>query len=62
MGYRQPIRLENFVIVIISDTMTLYRNSDRALSLKEDKEERGAVLSSRFNHGRQIRVSVRLDL
>ena len=26
------------------------------------KEEGGAVLSSRFNHGRQIRVSVRLDL
>ena len=30
--------------------------------LKEDEEECGAVLSSRFNHGRQIRVSVRLDL
>ena len=53
---------------MISGTMTVYRNSDRVLLfnifylVKEDEEERGAVLSSRFNHGRQIRVSVRLDL
>ena len=28
--------------------------------MKEDEEEGGPLLSSRFNHGRQTRVSVRL--
>ena len=31
-------------------------------SLKEDELETLAVLPSRFNHGRQIRMSVRQDL
>ena len=47
---------------MISGTMTVYRNSDQEFYLlKGDEEEGGAVLCSRFNHGRQIRVLFRLE-
>ena len=41
--------------------MTAYRNSDQEFYLLKGDEEEGAVLSSRFNHGRQIRELVRLE-
>ena len=52
---------------MISGTMTVQKFRSSAFVqefylLKEDEEECGAVLSSRFNDGRQIRGSVRLDL
>ena len=57
------------VLVMLSGTMTVYRNSDLIqrfcsrtfkFTKKKDEEESGAVSSS--NHGRKLRASVGLDL